>query len=92
MKSSFISVIVPIYNCSDYIEDTLKSILNQCYKDFEVLLIDDKSTDGSIEVIKNVIKDDDRFRIIYLEENSGAAVSRNTGIKEAEGEFIAILG
>lgn len=86
-----VSIVVPIYNCEDFIEETLLSIKGQTYSDYEVLLIDDVSKDNSIDIIKKVVGDDDRFKIISLEKNQGAAVARNTGIKASEGMYIAFL-
>ena len=86
-----ISIIVPIYNCRDYIKKTIDSIKKQTLNDFEVLLVNDKSNDGSVSVIKDLIKDDARFKLISLDKNSGAAVARNIGIENAKGQYIAFL-
>lgn len=83
-----ISVIIPCYNKSDVISVTIDSVLAQTYEDFEIIIIDDGSTDNSIEVI-NTYKDS-RIRLIP-QQNSGVSVTRNIGIKEAIGSWIAFL-
>lgn len=88
---TFVSIITPSYNCSEYIEKTILSILNQSYDNWELIIVDDCSSDNSIEVINNYVLEDQRIRLLCLESNSGAAVARNTGIQEANGRFIAFL-
>ena len=85
-----ISIIIPVHNAEKYIADTIKSVLAQTYTDWELLLVDDVSTDGSVEVIRPFLADE-RISLICLEENVKAAVSRNRGIKEAKGDYIAFL-
>ncbi len=84
-----VSVIMPVYNGEKYIEKAINSILNQTYKDFELILIDDCSPDSSIEIAKKL--NDPRIRIIQNEKNSGIAFSRNVGLKAARGEYIALM-
>lgn len=84
-----ISVVIPMYNRKKTIERCLNSVLNQSYKNLEVILVDDCSTDGTIDYISNV--HDQRIRLIQLEINSGAQIARNTGIKNANGEWIVFL-
>ncbi len=86
-----VSVIVPTYNCEEYILETLHSIKNQTYKNFEVIIIDDCSTDNSEFLINDFILTDNRFKYIKLDENSGAAIARNKGVEMACGKFIAFL-
>lgn len=89
-----ISVIVPIYNVSEYIIDCLKSIVSQTYKDLEVILIDDCGYDDSIEKCNMFISEyngDIKFRLVKHEKNSGLSASRNTGIECAEGQYIYFL-
>jgi len=83
------SVIIPLYNKVHTINRTLLSVLNQNYKDFEVLIIDDGSTDNGVSVIEKYTKDS-RIRIIR-QENQGVSVARNVGIQEAKSDFIAFL-
>ena len=85
----YFSVVIPLYNKQNYIAATLKSVLAQTFTDFEVLVIDDVSTDNSTNVVKSIV--DDRIRIISHDKNSGLSASRNTGIKNAATPFIAFL-
>lgn len=85
-----ISVIVPIYNAEKFISKCIDSIVNQSYKDIEILLINDGSNDTSLEIIKKYKEIDNRIRIID-KENSGVSDTRNLGVKEARGEFIQFI-
>lgn len=82
------SVVIPLYNKQQYIRNTLESVLNQTFQDYEILVIDDGSTDNSLQEAKKV--QSDRIRIIS-QENQGVAVARNTGIENAAGEYISFL-
>lgn len=85
-----VSVIVPIYNSEKYITECIESILNQTYKDFELILMDDGSTDSSGEICKKYMLQDPRVRYIY-KENGGVSSARNEGIQCAGGEYIAFV-
>lgn len=85
-----ISIITPIYNAEKTIKKTLDSILNQNYKNYEVLMIDDASTDTSMEIISTYTKDE-RFKLIHLKNNAGVANARNTGIDFSCGEYLCFL-
>lgn len=84
-----VSVIIPVYNSEKYILECMNSVINQTYKNLEIIVIDDKSTDNSINIIKSI--KDKRIRIIQLEKNSGAAIARNKGIEVATGDYICFL-
>ncbi|MEC4620509.1 glycosyltransferase family 2 protein [Bacillus paranthracis] len=86
-----ISIIVPTYNASKFIEATVHSILNQTFQDWELIVIDDCSTDNTVRKLDEFRKNDKRIRVKVLEENSGAAIARNTGINMARGRYIAFL-
>ena len=86
-----ISVIVPVYNPGDGFARCLKSLQEQTLTDFEVILIDDCSTDDSIELARDAAKNDERIRILVNEQNSGAGYSRNWGIEVARGEYLAFV-
>ncbi|BAZ13311.1 family 2 glycosyl transferase [Calothrix sp. NIES-4071] len=82
------SIIIPVYNAEKYIADTVQSALNQTYKNFEILIIDDASPDRSIEICQQFT--DPRIKIIR-QQNRGLAGARNTGIRNAQGEYLAFL-
>lgn len=84
----FFSVIIPLYNKAHYIETTLNSVLNQTFKDFEVIVIDDGSTDASLNHAKSIR---DKRIAIYTQENKGLTFTRNRGISMAKGCVIALL-
>ncbi|MEI9598241.1 glycosyltransferase family 2 protein [Moellerella wisconsensis] len=84
-----VSIIMPCYNASHYIKDSINSVLNQTYQNFELIIIDDLSTDDSINIINSY--SDSRIKLIQLTQNSGAGIARNTGIEVAQGRFIAFL-
>ncbi|MEE0450594.1 glycosyltransferase family 2 protein [Peptacetobacter sp.] len=91
MNEPLVSIITPVYNAERFLEDTIKSVQKQSYKNWELVLVDDCSKDSSSEIIEKFQNSDDRIRYIKLEKNSGAAISRNTGIKNAKGRFIAFV-
>lgn len=88
-----VSVIVPVYNSEKYIDDTIKSILNQTYENIEIIIIDDGSSDRSAEVIKWRIDIYHGKKTIkyYYQENSGVSISRNNGMEKANGKYIAFM-
>lgn len=85
-----ISIIVPVYNVEKYIKYTIDSIKNQSFKDFECILINDGSTDNSLQVINDKIKDDKRFKVLSF-NNYGQASARNKGITKANGDYICFI-
>lgn len=86
-----VSVIMPAYNCEQFIADSIESLLAQTYKEWEVIIIDDFSTDKTALIIKTYLERDTRIKYVRLEKNSGAAVARNKAIDLARGEYIAFL-
>jgi len=85
------SVIIPSYNCQEFIGRAMRSVLNQTFQDFELIIVDDGSTDDTKEIIKEFIKKDKRIRYIYQENSGGPAKPMNTGILASRGEFVAFL-
>ena len=85
-----ISIIIPVYNCEEYIEGCLESVIRQSCKEIEILCIDDGSTDLSVEKIEDMIKKDSRIKL-FRQSNQGAGKARNMGIRQAEGEYLAFL-
>ncbi|MFF5296974.1 glycosyltransferase family 2 protein [Paractinoplanes globisporus] len=85
-----LSVVVPFYNVEDYIGDCLDSLVRQTFDDFEVILVDDGSRDGSGVVAKSFCERDHRFRLV-MQENQGLGPARNTGTRHAEGEYLTFV-
>ena len=82
-----ISVIVPVYNCEDYLEESLGSILKQTFNDIEVICIDDGSTDDSLGILNEMASSDSRLQV-FPQENQGAGAVRNYGMKKASGDYV----
>lgn len=83
-----ISVIIPIYNCEDFLEETLTGISNQTFKDLEVICVDDCSTDHSLEILEEYAKKDTRFKVYHLEENRGGGYARNFAMEKLSGKYL----
>ena len=90
-QQPLVSIITPVYNAEKLIVETMQSVLEQTYTNWEHLLIDDCSSDNSAEVIKDFSKNDPRIKLISLSENRGAAVARNVGVDKASGDYIAFI-
>ncbi len=88
-----ISIIVPVFNAEAYLSDTIKMVKRQTYPDWELILVDDCSSDNSVKVVEEYLEKepDSRIRLIRQEENRGAAAARNRGRREATGRYIAFL-
>lgn len=88
--SELISVIVPVYNVEKYLAKCVDSIINQTYRNLEIILVDDGSTDSSGELCDNLAKKDSRI-VVYHKENAGVSSARNLGLDKAKGEFIGFI-
>lgn len=86
-----VSIITPVYNVEECIERSIKSVMNQTCKDFELLLIDDGSKDKSIDIARGLLENSSINYKIITQKNSGVSAARNRGIKEASGEYITFL-
>jgi len=86
-----VSIITPCYNSAEYISDCIDSVVNQSYQNWEMIIIDDNSSDQSVKLIKKKISSEDRIKLIELKENIGSAMARNKAMKAAKGRFIAFL-
>lgn len=86
-----VSIIMPSYNSEDYIKDSIDSVMNQTYKNWELLIVDDSSTDQTVSIIRNHIKNDARIKLEVLRQNSGAAIARNQAVEKAKGKYLAFL-
>lgn len=91
MNKPIVSIITPAFKCKSTIEETYQSIIKQSFRDWEWIIVEDNSNDGTYEFIKNLIKDDKRIILLKTNENSGAAIARNVGIEHAIGKYIAFL-
>lgn len=91
MSLELVSIITPSYNTAQFIGATIQSVLDQDYENWELIIVDDMSSDNSLEVIKTFQAKDTRIHLIQNKKNEGAAVSRNLAIEKAKGRFIAFL-
>lgn len=89
--SDLVSIVMPSYNCERFIAQTIDSVLAQTYPNWELLVTDDCSSDGTCRIVEGYLKIDARIRLFRLPKNSGAAVARNNSIREAKGRYIAFL-
>lgn len=90
MIDNLVSIITPCYNGSKYIVETIESVLSQTYKNWEMIIVDDGSTDSSATVVQKYTKKDERIKYIY-QDNAGSASARNNGIRNAKGRYIVLL-
>ena len=88
---ALVSVITPTYNCGRFVGDTIESVQNQTYENWEMIIVDDRSTDDTREIVSRYIENDQRITYVQLEENSGAAIARTKAMELANGKYIAFL-
>ena len=86
-----VSIITPCFNSGEYISDCIDSVINQTYQNWEMIIIDDNSSDESVKLIKKKKSSEERIKLIELKKNIGSAMARNQAIKAAKGRFIAFL-
>lgn len=86
-----VSVIMPSYNSSKFIGESIESVIFQTYQNWELLITDDFSTDNTVQIINDYIQKDNRIKLFKLDKNFGAAIARNNSIENAKGRFIAFL-
>lgn len=91
LDEPLVSIITPLYNSEKYVAETIDSVLNQTYKNWEMLIVDDCSSDNGPRIVKKYHEQDKRIKYIKLDKNSGAAVARNKAIELAKGKYIAFL-
>lgn len=89
MNYPLVTVFIPVYNSEEYLQESLKSITSQTYKNMEILLVDDGSTDSSIDIINSF--EDSRIKLIENPGNKGIPYTRNVGLREAKGKYMAIM-
>ncbi len=90
-KQPLVSVVMPVYNGERYLKEAIESILNQTYKNFEFIIVDDKSTDGSRGVLKEYARKDKRIKLVFNKENKGQSKTVKKGIRISQGEFFLKL-
>lgn len=86
-----VSVVMPVYNVSKYLRQAIESVLDQTYRNLELIMIDDCSSDESLQIMKEYARKDDRIVVLANDTNQGVASTRNKGIQAARGEYIALL-
>lgn len=91
MDFPMVSVVMPVYNASRFLEEAVSSVLNQTYQNLELIMVDDCSTDRSLEIAYSFSEKDSRVKVLALSRNGGVANARNKGIAAAEGKYIALL-
>jgi len=85
-----LSVVIPVYNSREYFEDCIKSVINQTFKDLEIICVDDGSTDGTRNILKKYESIDNRIKAMY-QENAGESAARNRGLDEVTGEYFTFV-
>lgn len=91
MMKGLVSIITPTYNCGRFIGETIDSVLAQTYSNWEMIIVDDRSTDDTEAVVRKYMEQDNRIKYTLLDVNSGAAVARTKAMKLAEGQYMAFL-
>lgn len=91
MNNPKVSVLIPVYNSAEYVSECLESVLNQSFTDFEVICVNDCSTDNSLEILENYSEKDSRVKVFSMPENSGNLQARKRTIKESSGDYILFV-
>ena len=91
MEKDKVTVVTPTWNSARYIRETIKSVQDQTYTNWEMIIVDDCSTDNTVEVINEIAKTDSRIRLIEQKQNQGAAVARNVAVQNGTGRYVAYL-
>ena len=91
LDSDLVSIIMPTYNCGAFIAETIAAVQAQTHSRWELIVVDDCSTDDTTDVVGALAKDDPRIRYVRLETNSGAAMARNRAMELAQGRYMAFL-
>lgn len=91
MNNKLVSIITPVYNSEKYLRETINSVKKQTFKNWELILVDNGSTDESVKIINEYLIDDERIKLIKLGKNYGPSKARNVGIKQANGNYMCFL-
>ena len=89
--NALVSIITPSYNSAKFIAETIQSVQNQTHQNWEMIIVDDGSSDETESVVLSIIQNDNRIQFHKLSQNSGAAVARNTGIEKASGDYMTFI-
>lgn len=89
--NGLVSVIMPTYNSEEFIKESIQSVINQTYTNWELLIVDDASNDNTVNIIEKYIEQGLKIKLKVLVNNSGAAIARNTAVEKAEGKYLAFL-
>ncbi len=87
----FITIITPVYNSASFLRETIRSVIEQSFKNWEWIIVDDCSTDSSAQIVSQQALDEKRIRFIRMNVNSGTGTAKNTALKQARGRFIAFI-
>lgn len=90
-SNHLVSIITPAYNCADYIEECIESVINQTYQNWEMLIVNDRSTDNTQFIVESYAKKDRRIKLYNQQKNAGAAAARNKALELSQGRFVAFL-
>lgn len=91
MDNQLVSIIMPVFNAQEFLQESIESVRNQSYPDWELLAVDDCSQDDSLKILQEVALQDARIKVIQLDQNQGAAVARNAGLQRAKGRYLAFI-
>ena len=91
MKDNLVSIITPCYNSDSFLEETILSVISQTYNNWELILVDDVSSDNTRDIIRKYSNQDTRIRYVFLQKNTGVSNARNQGILNANGRYLAFL-
>lgn len=91
-ETPLVSVVMPAYNAEPFIEKSINSVLAQTVRDWELIVIDDQSSDATMQIVQSLADGDERIRIIRSEQNMGTAATRNRGMEQSRGLFVAFFG
>jgi teichuronic acid biosynthesis glycosyltransferase TuaG len=91
MEIATVSIITPSFNSEKFIAETIESVQNQTHQNWEMIIVDDCSTDHTVSIIKQFVTNDDRIRLFQLDKNSGAGIARDLALSKAKGDYISFL-
>ena len=90
-ENELISIVTPMYNSEKYIKDTIKSVIAQTHKNWELIIVNDCSSDGSLSIAEQHARGDSRIKIVYQSRNTGISAARNMGVTRAQGRYVAFI-